>query len=175
MIDIEKAIEKAEAQGLPFESWERLKGESGSAYSAFCAYRDFGAGRNIRKAIEAAEKKEAPQGKRYRMWLNWSAQFRWRERAEGYDRCIERLKQAEMRKTIEAQGEAHRQITGKMLQVVGKKLDLMDPAELTQSNLTEWAQLAIKAERDAAGLVSSSGKPESKQGELMFSHDFQGL
>jgi hypothetical protein len=51
----------------------------------------------------------------------------------------------------------------------------MNPAELSQGNLTEWVQTAIKAEREAAGLVASNGKPETKQGELNFTSDFQGL
>jgi hypothetical protein len=65
--------------------------------------------------------------KKYRVWRNWCSQFRWRERAADYDRYTEKLKQAELRKTIEAQGEVHRAVTGKMLSVVSKKLDLMDP------------------------------------------------
>jgi hypothetical protein len=80
-----------------------------------------------------------------------------------------------LRKTIEAQGEQHRAVTGKMLDVVKKKLDLMNPEELSQGNLTEWVQTAIKAEREAAGLISSNGKAETKQGELSFVSDFNGL
>jgi hypothetical protein len=53
MTEIEKVIEEARAAALPFESWERLPGESAGAYFAFCAYRDYGAERNIRKAVEA--------------------------------------------------------------------------------------------------------------------------
>ena len=175
MTDIEKAIEEAKADNLPFESWERLPGESGAAFGAFCAFRDLGLERNIRKAVETVEKDTAVQAKKYNVWRNWCTQFRWRERAADYDRYIERLKQGELRKTIEAQGEKHRAVTGKMLDVVEKKLDLMNPAELSQGNLTEWVQTAIKAEREAAGLVTSNGKPEAKQGELNFVSDFQGL
>jgi len=51
----------------------------------------------------------------------------------------------------------------------------MNPMELTQGHLTEWVQTAIKAEREAAGLDASNGKPEMKQGELNFISDFQGL
>jgi hypothetical protein len=36
---------------MPFESWERLKGESALAFSAFCAFRDLGAERNIWKTM----------------------------------------------------------------------------------------------------------------------------
>ncbi|MCL2880291.1 MAG: hypothetical protein FWF29_08615, partial [Treponema sp.] len=81
----------------------------------------------------------------------------------------------EFRKTIEAQGEQHRKVTGKMLEVVSKKLDLMDPAELSQGNVTEWVGTAIRAEREAAGLATENGRPEPKQGELTFTPDFQGL
>ena len=175
MTDFDKAIEEAKADMLPFESWERLPGETGAAFSAFCAFRDLGLDRNIRKAIESVEKDVSVQGKKYKVWRNWSTQYRWRERAADYDRYIEKLKQGELRKTIEAQGEMHRAVTGKMLDVVKKKLDTMNPAELTQGNLTEWVQTAIKAEREAAGLVAPNGKPETKQGELNFTSDFEGL
>jgi len=175
MRDFEKAIEEAKALAQPFESWEMLPRESALAYTAFSAFRDFGPERNIRKAVDSVENDETKRGKRYRVWRNWSTKFRWQQRAEDYDRYTEKLKQTERRKTIEAQGEVHREITGKMLRVVGKKLDMMDPAELTQGNLTEWAQTAIKLEREIVGLVAPNGRAEPKQGELMFAPEFDGL
>ena len=143
----------------------------------FC---DLGADRNIRKAIDSSflrngEKDDGVRAKKYRVWRNFAAQFRWRERASDYDRYIEKLKQTELRKTIEAQGEKHREVTGKMLDVVKKKLDLMNPEDLTQGTVAEWVQTAIKAEREGLGLVSPNGKTEQKQGELNFVSDFQGL
>jgi len=185
MTDIQKVVEEAWpksalAEMLPYESWERLEGETALAYAAFCIFRDLGAERNIRKAVEnslirSSETDNSKLEKRYRVWRNWSAQFRWLERAAGYDRNAEKMKQTELRKTIEAQGEQHRAVTGKMLEVVKKKLDLMNPEDLTQGNVTEWVQTAIKAERDSAGLVASDGKAVAKQGELNFTSDFQGL
>ena len=180
MTDIDKAIEEAKVAVMPAnlrfdESWERLPGETGAAYAAFCAFRDVGLERNIRKAVETAEKDRGKQDKRYRVWRNWSTQFRWRERTADYDRYTEKLKQMEKRKTIEAQGELHRAVTGKMLTVVSKKLDLMDPADLTQGTVTEWVETAIRAEREAAGLVASNGKPEPKQGEINFTPEFEEL
>ena len=68
MTDIDKAIETAKAAVMPFESWERLAGESGAAFAAFCAFRDFGPERNVRKAVEAVEPDEGKRGKRYRIW-----------------------------------------------------------------------------------------------------------
>jgi hypothetical protein len=99
----------------------------------------------------------------------------WQERAASYDRHIEQLKQTEVRKTIEAQGEKQREVMGKMLNVISKKLDTMNPEELTQGNVSEWLSTAVKVDREAAGLVSSNGKPEQKQGELNFVSDFEGL
>jgi thymidylate synthase len=173
MTDIDKAIDEAET--FPYESWELLTGETPLAFSAFCVFRDLGSERNIRKAVEAVEKDGAAQTKKYNVWRNWAAQFRWRERAADYDNYLEKLKQGELRKTIEAQGEMHRAVTGKMLDVVKKKLDTMNPAELSQGNVSEWVQTAIKSEREAAGLVVGNGKPEPKQGEFNFVSDFQGL
>jgi hypothetical protein len=175
MTDIDKTIEEARAAMLPFESWERINGETPLAYSAFCAFRDYGPERTIRKAVEAVEEDKTLQAKKYRVWRNWSTQFRWRERAADHDRYTEKLKQNEMRKTIEAQGEMHRKVTGKMLEVVSKKLDSMNPDDLSNGNLTEWVQTAIKADNEAAGLVATNGKPEPKQGELTFAPDFNGL
>ena len=175
MTDISKAIDEAKAEMMPFESWERLAGETSAAFSAFCSFRDCGLERNIRMAVATTEKNPSVQVKKYKVWRNWSNQYRWRERAADYDRYLESLKQTEMRKTIEAQGEKHRIVTGKMLDVVSKKLDTMNPADLSQGAVTEWVQTAIKAEREAAGLVSGNGKPETKQGELNFTSDFQGL
>ena len=182
LTDIQKTIEEAKAEVMPFESWEPLPKESGVAYAAFCSYRDFGLERNIRKAVESVEKDKAIQEKRYRVWRNWSTAYRWKERAADYDSYTEKLKQTELRKTIEAQGELHRAVTGKMLEVVKKKLDTMNPEELTQGNLTEWVNTAIKTEREAGQFadanclgVSTSRNSTLKQGELNFVPDFQGL
>ena len=183
MRDMDRVIEEARAAVMPFESWERLPGESALAYAAFCAFRDYGPERNVRKAVEgqfgkaelSGAKIEAVMAKKYRVWRNWCSQFRWRERAADYDSYTDKLKQAERRKTIEVQGERHRAVTGKMLAVVEKKLDVMDPAELTQGTVTEWVGTAIRAEREAAGLAAAAGKGEPRQGEISFAPEFEGL
>jgi hypothetical protein len=176
MTGIEKTIEETEAAVLPFESWERLAGESGLAYAAFCVFRDLGFERNIRKAVESAEADTGKREKRYGVWRNWCSVYRWRERAAAYDNYTEKLKQAEVRKTIEEQGERRRAVTGKMLLVVEKKLDLMNPADLSQGTVTQWVETAIRADREAAGLVGSNeSKAGPKQGEINFSAEFEGL
>jgi bifunctional DNA-binding transcriptional regulator/antitoxin component of YhaV-PrlF toxin-antitoxin module len=44
---MDKAVEEGKGVLLPFESWERLPGESSAAYAAFCAFRDFGPEREL--------------------------------------------------------------------------------------------------------------------------------
>jgi hypothetical protein len=188
MTDIDKTIEEAKAAVLPFESWEQLTRESSAAYAAFCAYRDYGPDRNIRKAVETAlAEKDGEAGtdkveKRYRMWRVWAMQFRWRERAADYDRYLDRLKQTEKRKTIEEQEEKHRAVTKKMLEVVEKKLDLMNPKDLTQGAVKEWVETAIRTDREAGQFadanclgVSTSRNSIPKQGEINFTPEFEGL
>jgi hypothetical protein len=189
MTDIDKAIDEAWHRDaltavLPFESWGRLAGESGAAYAAFCTYRDYGPDRNILRAVSAGSEGEAGTSrgkteKRYGMWRGWAAQFRWRERAADYDRYLDRLKQTEVRKTIEEQGKVHRMVTGKMLQVVNKKLDLMNPEDLTQGTVKEWVETAIRTEREAAGLTVPKGERDKGgnggQLEIQFNREFEGL
>jgi hypothetical protein len=181
MTDMDKAVEEGKAAVLPYESWERLTGESSTAYAAFCTFRDYGPERNVRRAVAAMEPDEVKQGRRYRVWSAWATAFKWRERAADYDRYLDRMKQTEGRKTIEEQGKVHRAVTGKMLEVVFKKLEMMDPADLTQGTVTEWVDTAIRAEREASnqrfdGLVVPNGnKAEPKQGEINFTPEFEGL
>jgi hypothetical protein len=175
MMDTDTVIEQAKAEILPFESWEKLAGESAAAYAAFCAFRDYGPQRNVRKAVEACESDEARRGKRYRMWRLWAARFSWLRRAAEYDSYIDRLKQTELRKTIEEQGKVHRMVTGKMLRVVNKKLDLMRPEELAQGTVKEWVETAIRTEREIAGLCAGKETREYRQLEINFTRDFEGL
>jgi hypothetical protein len=187
MTDIEKTIEEAKSGILPYESWERLEGESGAAYTAFCVYREFGPERNIRKAAsvscagtdgEAAGNTVVHIAKKYRTWRQWSMHFQWVKRAGDYDQYLDRMKQTEISKSIEEQVKVHRMVTGKMLQVVNKKLDLMDPSELSQGNVTEWVETAIRTEREAAGLNTGKDKTDGqggKMGSITFTPEFEGL
>jgi hypothetical protein len=180
-MDYDKIIEEAKAALLPFESWERLPGETDKAFAAFCSFRDCGPERSIKKAVEGVEKEKGERVQNCKTWSNWCSQYRWRERSADFDRYIEKLKMTEIRKTIEAQGEKQRKVTGQILDAVSKKLELLNPADITQGNIIEWAEKAIRLEREASnqrfeGLVAGKdGKAEPKQGEFVFTSDFQGL
>jgi hypothetical protein len=88
------------------------------------------------------------------------------------------MKQAEVRKTIEEREAVHRKVTDKMLQVVSKKLDLMEPGELTQGTVVDWVQTAINTERNILGVtVPAEGKDKKndKAGSITFIPEFEGL
>jgi hypothetical protein len=89
MTDMDKAVEEGKAAGLPYVSWERLLRESGAAYAAFCAFRDYGPERNVRRVMSAAEPDQVKQGRRYRVWSVWATAFKWRERAVDYDQYLD--------------------------------------------------------------------------------------
>jgi len=174
----EKNSGRDDVGSLPFESWEKLGNEGARAFAAFCAYRDFGCERNIKKAILSVENDAAKANRQYRTWLNWSAQFHWLKRAADYDKYLDRLKLAERRKVIEAREEAHKEVTEKMLFVVKKKLDTMAADELTQGNVAEWVKTAVQTERDIFGIGrdESGGKQgQFRQGEINFDGDFSGV
>jgi hypothetical protein len=66
--------------------------------------------------------------------------------------------------------------------VVEKKLDLMDPADLSQGTVTQWVETAIRAEREAVQFadahcigVSASRNSTPLQGEINFTPEFEGL
>jgi len=185
MKSFDKSIEEAFSGTMPFNSWELLPKESSEAFAAFCVYRDLGFGRSIRKAIESVND-NGDFSKSYGSWRKWAVDCRWKERATDYDRYIEQLKQNEHRKTIEAQGEKHREVTGLMLDVAKKKLQTMQPDDLSAGGVVEFVETAVKIQNDNANLMQTSGltpngnnetaKLETSfQGEFNFVSDFQGL
>jgi len=86
---------------MVFESWEKLQGESCLAFNAFCAFRDFGPERNIKKVVSSVEHDTAKVDRKYRTWRIWSAQFHWNKRASDYDKYIDKLCLAELHISVD--------------------------------------------------------------------------
>ena len=172
-MNMEETVDAAIREVMPFESWERIPGETAQAYQAFCVFRDYGVGRNIRRSMESAE----VPSRRYNVWRNWSTRFQWAKRAADYDLHLDRLRRAERAKSIEAREAAYRAATEKMLAVVSKRLDLMDPAELAQSNILDWMKGSINLEREVLGLATEDEEEARgpKQLEIRFTRDFEGI
>ena len=179
MKNIDKVLDEAKAGMMPFNSWELLPNESAEAFAAFVVYRDLGFGRNIKLAIEKVADNSnsvCAYSQSYASWRKWAADYRWKERAADYDRYDEQMRQNEHRKTIEAQAEKHREVTGLMLDVAKQKLQTMKPDDLSVGGVVEFVQVAVKIQNDNVGLISPNVKNDTaKQGEFNFVSDFQGL
>ena len=184
MKNIDKVLDEAKAGMMPFNSWELLPKESAEAFAAFVVYRDLGFGRSIKLAIEKVADNSnsvCAYSQSYSSWRKWAADYRWKERAADYDRYDEQMKQNEHRKTIEAQGEKHREVTGLMLDVAKKKLQTMQPDDLSAGGVVEFVETAVKIQNDNANLIQTScltpnvKNETTKQGEFNFVADFKGL
>ncbi|MEV0278918.1 hypothetical protein AB0I22_21385 [Streptomyces sp. NPDC050610] len=134
------------------ESWERQRGES---FEAFAVYRDLGPVRSVTKVAQELDKSRALVGR-------WSRQFAWVMRATAYDREQDRLFLAE-------QAQARRDIArrhAKLAQAVQSKavarLQVLDPRELSPSELLRYLQVATEIERRAVGEAPAA---EAGQGE----------
>jgi hypothetical protein len=180
MKNFDKVIEEARSGVMPFYSWELLPKESAEAFAAFVVYRDLGFGRCIRTAIDSVKENNS-YSQSYGSWRKWAVDYRWKERAADFDRYNEQLKQTENRKTIEAQAEKHREVTGLMLDVAKKRLQTMKPDDLSSGGVVEFVQTAVKIQNDNALLITPNVKNDnakletSFQGEFNFVSDFQGL
>ena len=169
----ETALELAE---MTFENWTRQKGETALAFSAFCAFRDFGPGRNIKQVLLSVYKDEGAANRKYRTWRNWAAQNHWYKRAGDYDSYLDKMRLTENRKLIEERVEAHKKVAAKMLTVISKKLDTMSPEEIKQANVPDWVKTSIETEREVLGIAEKKdGELEFGQFEIKFEKDFEGL
>lgn len=91
----------------PQNAWERMTNESARAFRAFEAYRNLGPERSIVKAIELVGKTPAKDRRR---WERWSAKFCWVDRAEAYDRHVERERRFKLEEEWRQADERHARI-----------------------------------------------------------------
>ena len=75
--------------------WEKRDDESGRAFAAFAAYRDYGTYRSLDKVyVDLASRNPRRGGKPApksapRQWTLWSSLYEWVKRAEAYDRHLD--------------------------------------------------------------------------------------
>jgi len=137
------------------ESWERLPGESSRAYSVFCEYMNLGPYRSLDKLKQKLHKSITKS-----VLARWSVKYKWVERASAYDDYIEKLKRIENEKAIVEMCERQAKIAMEFLEKVEKRLETLDPADLTPSELIRWLDIAVKVERLARGEPADISKAE---------------
>jgi len=148
------------------EIWERQKNESSKAYAAFCVYRDLGPERSLEKVRQNLDKP------RTRKWLGeWSVKYNWVERAQAYDDYIERKKREEKENAILEMAERHAKLAMAFQQRVAQRLQQIDPAELSPSDMAKWLDIATKLERLSRGEPTEIGKQEV-QGQVTQRYEY---
>ncbi|MFJ4689267.1 hypothetical protein [Streptomyces sp. NPDC088789] len=126
------------------ESWERQSGESVQPFEAFVVYRALGAARSVTKVARELHKSRTLMGR-------WSRSFAWVTRVAAYDREQDRMFLAEQ---AQAQRDVARRHAKLAQAVQGKavaRLQMLDPRELSPSELLRYIQVASEIERRAVG------------------------
>lgn len=95
-----------------------------------------------------------------RHWSRWMEKYRWYERAQAYDDYIERKKREEKEKAILDMSERHAKLAMAFQPRIAQRLQQMDPAELSPSDMAKWLDVATKLERLSRGEPIEIGKQE---------------
>ncbi|MGW3031214.1 hypothetical protein ACWDCB_08250 [Streptomyces sp. NPDC001178] len=132
------------------ESWERQSGESVQAFEAFAAYRDLGPARSVTKVARELDKSRALMGR-------WSRQFAWVVRATAYDREQDRVFLAELAQARRDIARRHAKLAQAVQSKAVARLQVLDPRELSPSELLRYIQVAAEIERRAVGEAPPTG------------------
>lgn len=145
-----------------FESWLRVPGESARNFAAFCEFRDLPPGeRTAEKAALAYNQKNKPRRNASQKpgtipnlttFREWSARFRWIERASAYDEFLDKQKQAERVASLTDEATIASRVRAKLLRKLEEKLDSTD---ISASALPEFV-------RALNGLLEAGPKVEAE-------------
>jgi hypothetical protein len=122
------------------DPWERQPEESIKRHNQFATYRDIGRTRTMRKAAEQLTRADS--------WVRQvGAAFKWRERAEAYDRHMDQLYEAawleERRKAAETDSKILNAAVGKIAQ----RLTALNAADLSPGDLIRLIDVAMRHRR----------------------------
>ena len=130
----------------PRNPWDRQPQETDPAWKAFANYRDQGLTRSIYKT---ADQLNAQIGN----IKNWSAKHKWRTRATAYDIEQDRQDQIWLAQERRKALKKHVQQAQALQSVWIRRLQTLNPDDLTPSETLRFAEIATKLERDALQLT----------------------
>ncbi|MGW2320098.1 hypothetical protein [Streptomyces sp. NPDC001680] len=137
------------------EPWERQSGESVQAFEAFGVYRVLGPARSVTKVARELDKSRTLVGR-------WSRQFAWVMRAAAYDREQDRLFLAEQAQARRDLARRHAKLAQAVQSKAVARLQMLDPRELSPSELLRYIQVAAEIERRAVGGAPEDGAVEDR-------------
>lgn len=150
------------------EPWEKQKGESGVAFSAFSSYRDLGPARSLQKVATL-------QAKSIQLMKEWSAKWHWVSRADAFDFMEDRRRREEQQDQERAMLRRHRGLSVSMgnlafQRAAGRQagvredgtiveaVEALNPADLSASDVARLAEVGVKIERMTMGLATDLTK-----------------
>ena len=134
------------------ERWERQPRETSRAYELFCAYRDMGIERSLRKM--KASLNGSPSVRRLQVL---SARWNWVERSQAYDDYLEYQRRLQQEKERREMNDRHAKIAilGQNVAVKGIEQLLANvqtgQQNLNPSELARLVDVSVKVERLARG------------------------
>lgn len=152
------------------ESWEKQDYETPTQYMVFCAYRDMGADRTLKKVAEQ-------EGKQLRNVENYSAKNHWQSRCIDYDLYLEAQERKQNEKEILEMNKRHIQQSLLIQKKIIDKLKGADSNELKLGDCARLLDIVTKIERQARGVetgrisVESKGQVDVKVAPITFIDD----
>jgi hypothetical protein len=136
-------------------SWERQEGESSKAYSAFCAYRDYGVDRSIVKVVQKYSENVGSKAQLFR----WSSKYDWVQRCNDFDIHTEKQRRKEIAAYLQLMSERHAQNARMLQDKALKALQGIDPSTLSNAELLKYLEAGMKMEKEAIGYVPVPEEP----------------
>jgi hypothetical protein len=124
--------------------WERQVGESEKAYIGFKTFREQEPPRRLADVATTLQRSIQLIGR-------WSAKHRWMERVAHYDTNIERTRAAGTAAARREMNDRHAMLAKAMSAKVAKRIQDLNPDELSPGELGRWMQTISIVERLALG------------------------
>ena len=145
---------------MKVDSWLQQPDEPDGAYRAFKAYRNLP---SRERSVLAAFRQETgrpdaaePPGQ----WTGWAAQHGWVRRARSWDAEMERVQREAHLAEVAELGRRHARIARGMLDKAVQRLNAIDPAELSPSELVRFIDYGVKIEQLALSKPTQINREE---------------
>ena len=142
------------------KKWECLQDETSRQFKAFCIYRDMG----VERSIGAVAREWSESGATSRL-NEWSRKHQWVERALNYDEHVDEIRRAKQEQEIVEMSARHVRIA-RNFDKIDKRLQSINPNDLSPQDLARWYDTSVKIERISLGVPTENIKQEQEVTEI---------
>ncbi|MEU9887989.1 hypothetical protein [Sphaerisporangium sp. NPDC051011] len=154
------------------DPWERQPDESTRQHAQFVTFRDLGRTRTVRRTADKLQRADA--------WVRQvAAAFRWRERAEAYDKHLDQMYEATWIEERRKAAEVDAKILGAAVGKVAQRLTALDASTMSTGDLIRLIDVSMRHRRvlfgDPASAIVVSGLGGEEQDVQVRIAEQQGL